>query len=103
MNFWRTFVRSLLPAKLRFVLVTEPLSPSSGHGPGLGNLDCVLAMPPSPVPLPSRLMQSPSSNQLALGGLSVGFFPSPPCEGEERLPLQWKAPNIMENNLSNLW
>lgn len=45
MNFLRTFVCSLFPAELCFVLVTELLSPSAGHGPG--TVPCVLAMPPA--------------------------------------------------------
>lgn len=73
-NFLRTFVHSLLPAKLCFVLVTEPLSPSAGCGPGPGT-GTVSWQCHQPCPLPSRLRQSPSSNQLPFGGL----FPSPPC------------------------
>lgn len=73
-NFLRTFVHSLLPAKLCFVLVTEPLSPSAGRGPGPGT-GTVSWQCHQPCPLPSRLRQSPSSNQLPFGGL----FPSPPC------------------------
>lgn len=65
------------------MLGTESLSPSAGHGPGPGNLDCVLAMPRALSPLPSGQMQSPSSNHLAFGGLPVDLFLSPPCAGDD--------------------